>query len=68
MASEYLVIKDLEFEIKQSDENQKVWVALHKGKAVATAFNKVALKDRILLNSKFWASSGPKKHKSQFFS
>ena len=66
-SAEYLVIKNLEFEIKRSDVDGKVFLALHKGKPVASAFDKALLKERIQANTKFWAQYGPKKTKSQFF-
>ena len=65
--AEYLVIKNLEFEIKRSDVDSAVFLALHKGKPVASAFDKDLLKERIQANTKFWAQHGPKKAKSQFF-
>ena len=66
-SAEYLVTKNLEFEIKRSDIDGKVFLALHKGKPVASAFDKALLKERIQANTKFWAQYGPKKAKTQFF-
>jgi hypothetical protein len=66
-SAEYLVIKNLEFEIKRSDVDSAVFLALYKGNHVASAFDKALLKERIQANTKFWDQYGPKKAKSQFF-
>ena len=67
MHSEYISIKDLEFQIKPSELDKKVWEATYNGRVVATAINKNLLKERILVNSKFWSTHGPRRVKSQFF-
>ena len=65
--AEYLVIKNLEFEIKRSDVDGKVFLALHKGKPVASAFDKAMLKERVQANTKFWLSTEQRRQSRNFF-